>query len=72
MGSELLGFSKKVRTKNTRMAASFFMSIKDYSFLHHAHYMVDVVSAAIRLNVPGISDYICARCLTTKHMPSQI
>jgi hypothetical protein len=43
------------------MAGILFACTKDYKFLHSAHIISDAIIKAIKLEVPGIGDYIEGR-----------
>jgi hypothetical protein len=54
------------KNANLSMAAIIFANSKNYSFLHSGPVLVEAVIRAIKLGVPGISDYIDARLLKSE------
>jgi hypothetical protein len=52
------------------MAGILFACTKDYKFLHSAHIISDAIIKAIKLEVPGIGDYIEGRLKPPTHLPN--
>ena len=56
------------KTFNSKLVGFLFANTKDYPLLHSSHILQHAVCQAVKMNVPGIVDYIAARLIPSPHL----
>jgi hypothetical protein len=62
-------FKKNARMLNSQLAVIIFSNISSYGFLQHSQLLTDSIIKAIKIDLPGIGEYLDSRLTVSDHMP---